>query len=401
MKLETYIYELLKENENVIIPGFGAFFSEYKPAEISETEIKPPSKRISFSSNIRNNDGVLVDCVAKTEKVSHFDALKTIEKERDNIVFLLDKGEEVALEEIGRLSLNDKNEIEFIANHNENASIENFGLETISLEKLEEIHQEPGISEVIPSFERSVAETNQEGDPNESKETTKSEVIANTPPVDNESMPDSREEELEETRIGEHEEITENENHVPAKEPVFDVKNEAEPEKEEKKKTGWYWYLLILIPIIAAGIFVVRNITGKESGLTNSNHTEIQQNRQNEMQTEEKSVVAKDSIEAAQEEVLTQDSATTILTENEAKTDSFAGQTVYYLIGGSFKESEERALAYMEELKEKGFNPFYMGKQGNFYTVGIGKYKTEGQAIRTRDTIWLKYPEWNLWVMEE
>ncbi len=62
-----------------------------------------------------------------------------------------------------------------------------------------------------------------------------------------------------------------------------------------------------------------------------------------------------------------------------------------YLVGGSFKD-EENAKTYMEELKEKDFDPFYIGKQGNFYMVGIGKYKTEGQAVRTRDTIWMKDP---------
>ena len=82
------IHELLLENEIVIIPGFGAFVSEYKPAEISvdSDEIKPPSKTVLFNQQIRNNDGLLVGYVGETKRISHFDALKRIEKEREKIL---------------------------------------------------------------------------------------------------------------------------------------------------------------------------------------------------------------------------------------------------------------------------------------------------------------------------
>ena len=83
MRIDKYIKELLLENETVIIPGFGAFISTYKPAEINKENdtIKPPSKEISFNQNIRNNDGLLVGHVADAQGISHFDALKEIEKE--------------------------------------------------------------------------------------------------------------------------------------------------------------------------------------------------------------------------------------------------------------------------------------------------------------------------------
>ncbi len=85
---------------------------------------------------------MLVGYVANAEQVSHFDALKIIEKERDNIIFLLDKGEKVALEETGELFLDEKSDIQFIAFQDENLLNESFGLEPISLEKLME--EKPG-----------------------------------------------------------------------------------------------------------------------------------------------------------------------------------------------------------------------------------------------------------------
>ena len=54
MKLGKYIQLLLPEHATVIIPGFGAFVSNYKPAEIDKEsdEIKPPSKTVTFNQKI-------------------------------------------------------------------------------------------------------------------------------------------------------------------------------------------------------------------------------------------------------------------------------------------------------------------------------------------------------------
>jgi hypothetical protein len=358
VKLEKYIHDLLLDHETLIVPGFGAFILASKPAEISETEIKPPSRRLSFSSDIRNNDGLLVGYVANVEQISHFDALKIIEKERDNIVFLLDKGEEVIIEETGKEEQQTE-EPELIA------PTESIPADTDQLENSEKIIEET---------------------PDESEITSQ---ITEAEPV---------------------EETVEKESDFGAKpeqptvkvmtETVFVTVDKPEPEKENKRKVAWYWYLAILVFVIIAGIFVLRNVTEKKQVSTDSYKAAIQESTQSENQVKESPVIVPDSTGIVQEKVQ-QDSSISFQPEQSKEEEFAPGQPVYYLIGGSFKESEESAMAYMDELKEKGFKPFYMGKRGNFYTVGIGKYKTEGQAVRVRDTIWLKYPEWHLWVMQE
>ncbi len=393
MKLGKYIHDLLLEHETVIIPGFGAFLSEYKPAEISETEIKPPSRQVSFSSNIRNNDGLLVGYVANQEKVSHFDALKIIEKERDNIIFRLDKGEEVTLEEIGKLFHNEKDRIQFTPFQDENLLMESFGLESVSLEKLDEEQpeEEPVVEEeieVLPIV-------------NEEQETT-----AEVTDEITESFEEGKVQETDKTQEEEINEVSEVvSDSTPEElepEPREVTKEIPAPEEEKKKKAGWYWYLLILIPIIVASVYVIKNNAEKSQPVsTNSNNAIIQKEPlQSKSQMAEQPTAIPDSAEIIQPEEKQDSTKKVSVTENNEE-EFTPGQPVYYLIGGSFKESEESAKEYMEELKEKGFEPFYMGKQGNFYTVGIGKYKTEGQAVRARDTIWLKYPKWHLWVMPE
>ena len=103
LNLSNFIYSLLLENDTVIIPGFGAFVSTYKPAVILENEIKPPSKEISFTQKIKNNDGMLAEIIARKAKISQSYAMKRIEKAHENMLYELDKGETVIIENIGTL----------------------------------------------------------------------------------------------------------------------------------------------------------------------------------------------------------------------------------------------------------------------------------------------------------
>lgn len=396
MGLGNYISELLKENETVIIPGFGAFFLEYKPAEIRDNEIKPPSKTISFSSNIRNNDGLLVGHVANVEKVSHFDALKIIEKERDKIVFQLDKGGDITLEGTGKLQTNEKNEIVFTPVFDANLSVESIGLEAVSIEKLKEEPPEEILTNNDPSEDQiqdssETAHTNVTDDLHEEP----LEIIEENTSITQEleTMEDSNESD-------EKDPVSEEEKFEPElAAPVF-LTLEPNPEKKNKKKPGWYWYLLILIPIIIAGVFVTNKVNENKPELSLSNENEIQQNTPNETELPKQAEVIADSSQLIEEEVLLKDTTTTSHMEEISETDINRGEKIYYLIGGSFKE-EDNAMEYIEELTEKGFEPFYMGKRGNFYMVGVGKYATEGQAVRAREVFWEKNPGAGLWVMEE
>jgi hypothetical protein len=115
MNLGKYIRQLLPEHETVIIPGFGAFISEYKPAQIDEAtgEMSPPSKKI-VQSKIKNNDGLLVGFVAEREGNSGSEALAKIDFERDEMLYKLDKGEKLLpLEGTGVSFYNENREIQF------------------------------------------------------------------------------------------------------------------------------------------------------------------------------------------------------------------------------------------------------------------------------------------------
>src|SRR5690606_12497426 len=80
MQLTTYISDLLYRYECVIIPGFGAFLTRYRSAQIDDISntFHPPSKIVSFNKQLQANDGLFANYVASVEKCSYETALQKI-----------------------------------------------------------------------------------------------------------------------------------------------------------------------------------------------------------------------------------------------------------------------------------------------------------------------------------
>ena len=133
MKLSHYIKELIYEHEYVIVPGLGAFLSNYKPATINEEDgvIDPPSKEITFSSKLKNNDGLLIKYISEVEGITDLSANRKIEKEKDAILYQLNNGEKIDVEGIGFLFLNEDKQICFEPDIKDNLLVESFGLDPV------------------------------------------------------------------------------------------------------------------------------------------------------------------------------------------------------------------------------------------------------------------------------
>lgn len=131
MKLDQNISELLFRYDCVVVPDFGGFIANYKPAKInSKTNMfSPPSKQISFNRNLVVNDGLLANQIARNYNVSYSDALDTIEKcvqayQRD-----LNDGKRVVIEKVGVLYLDADKKILFEPLNTVNYLADAFGLE--------------------------------------------------------------------------------------------------------------------------------------------------------------------------------------------------------------------------------------------------------------------------------
>ncbi len=375
MDFKKYLYELLLENETVIIPGFGAFISEYKPAEINpETgEIAPPSKIISFSQQIKNNDGLLVGHVAEQLNISHFEALLKIEKERENILYKLDNGEQVQLESIGTLFFTKENQIAFTPEESENLLLDSFGLESTNIEATEPVE------ETIPEAVIATEELPETSEPEEIIE-----EIQEEEPVEEEK------EEIEETNIIPEE----NQEHEPAEElPTNEPIDEPVPptppvQEEKKKKRGWLW-LLILIPLGAVAVFVF--MKGNMDGF--SGKTKVEESSINIIEVPD-TVISMDTVQTDTIAPPVMDSTGVETQDNEIKEEE---GPKFYLVGGSFSV-KENADTYLNELKAKGFNAFHAGQKGKFYCIGIAVFDSFSDAEKAQKEYMINNPGMELWV---
>lgn len=338
MNLSKYIRQLLPENEQVIFPGLGVFFPEYKPAQIHKDseEITPPAWEISFNPKIRQNDGLLAAWVAQNEHISVQKALQEIDNERETLFSLLDKGEKVHLEKMGHLFFDENRELKFESSAKENLFPDAFGLEKTSLK--EEQKKDP-IS-VIP-------------------EEIKTEPIQKTEHPTQEKLPKSV---------------------SPQKEQVL-----------QKKKRGWLWLLLFLIPLIAAGIFFLYKQKPKPGKTTVTEikaeppkAKKIEHPATDTLTADIENITPADTIKPAEESFV----LTNYIEPDTAK---------FYLVGGSFQDAKN-AEKFVQKMNKKGYEPFHLGKQGSFYLVGLEIYDNEIEAYGAQYNFLDKFPDSGVWV---
>ncbi|HRX13113.1 MAG TPA: SPOR domain-containing protein, partial [Draconibacterium sp.] len=292
-----------------------------------------------------------------------------------NMLYELDKGETVIIENVGTLVYNDKNEIQFTPFHNENLLLDSFGLETISKEdavkKVEIVNVETPvieeISEIIEEAETEIIVTQVVEEAEKKVETIISPVVEKEDKVIQAKKPESV--------------------------PAFEFKTSKKPEiRKEKKKNGWYWYLLILIPIFIGGFFILNN---KSKTRETKIETEVSSNIQ-QQNTQPETAVLNDSVENKQVETIEPDTSINI---NPGLTVS-NGASKYYIVGGGFK-NEEKVEKYILKLKEKGINGFSLGQKGSLYLVGIDTFDNEADAQESLNKLVKANPGWNLWIYEK
>ncbi|NQV01896.1 MAG: HU-CCDC81 and SPOR domain-containing protein [Bacteroidia bacterium] len=131
MEIQKYIAELLSEHDCVIIPGLGGFVGSYLPAQIHSVyhTFQPPSKKILFNINLRQNDGLLANHIAQAEKVSFNEANEQIRLFADETIKALKTRKYLILQNIGKIYMGKEGNIQFDQDLRSNLLPESFGLQ--------------------------------------------------------------------------------------------------------------------------------------------------------------------------------------------------------------------------------------------------------------------------------
>lgn len=155
MKIEQHISQLLYRYQCVTVPGFGAFLAETHSAQLNEmsNSFYPPKTVISFNANLRHNDGLLANHIARTEKTTYDEALASIQSEVTIWRQILEINQKFSLKNIGELSLNAEGNFVFKPHEQQNYLKDSFGLtsfvspvikrEVLQVVAPEAVHEEP------------------------------------------------------------------------------------------------------------------------------------------------------------------------------------------------------------------------------------------------------------------
>jgi len=138
-RINKHISFLLCEHNCVIIPKFGGFVANYESASIDKRTnlIYAPKKIVAFNKSLQNNDGLLVNEIAKCEGLTFKQAEKELTQYVTNLKESLDLHKKFFIDKVGTL-LNTSDEIIlFIQSKSSNHLLDSFGLSTLQYSPIE------------------------------------------------------------------------------------------------------------------------------------------------------------------------------------------------------------------------------------------------------------------------
>ena len=132
MTIFKEIYDLLYNNDCVIVPDFGAFVLKSHSAYIKDDTFYPPKKIVSFNAMLDENDGLLVKHLSTSRNISYKKALKTISDETQSLKNELSLDKKIKIDPIGYIELSSEGNLVFYPKESINFESNSFGLASFS-----------------------------------------------------------------------------------------------------------------------------------------------------------------------------------------------------------------------------------------------------------------------------
>ena len=136
MEINQYIKELLLLNDCVIIPEFGGFVANYKPATFENNQFFAPTKEIAFNNKLISNDGLLINYISDCEGINYFEAKQKLDGFVEETLLNLERVRNVYFEGVGYLHYDSRENLQFKPQLKQNLLVDSYGLQNFSYEKL-------------------------------------------------------------------------------------------------------------------------------------------------------------------------------------------------------------------------------------------------------------------------
>ncbi len=142
--VDIYISELLFLHDCVIIPEFGGFVGNNRSATLNEISgtIYPPSKEILFNKNLNKNDGLLINHIALSERITNDESKNILSDFVNKINTRLKTVRTFRIEKVGLFSVGLDNNILFLQDSFINYNMNSFGLSSEKSKKTNKIEKE-------------------------------------------------------------------------------------------------------------------------------------------------------------------------------------------------------------------------------------------------------------------
>ena len=128
--IEHYLSQLLYTNDCVILIGFGGFVCSNTSSKLNRQTglLSPPNRSILFNNQLIDNDGLLINQIAKSEEISQEQAKDEVLKFVDQNTTNLKKYRSLRFNKIGLFTLKNDNKIVFTQDLATNYNLDSFGM---------------------------------------------------------------------------------------------------------------------------------------------------------------------------------------------------------------------------------------------------------------------------------
>ncbi|WP_019037243.1 SPOR domain-containing protein [Psychroflexus tropicus] len=138
MRVEEYIKQLLYRYECVIVPGFGAFITQFTSSQYLEKshQFIPPTRSLTFNKSIQSHDGLLAETIAKGESMDFESAKHKIALFVKDFNSALEVERQLEISQLGCFYLDKEDKLSFEPETSINYFVDAFGLDQIMLNQV-------------------------------------------------------------------------------------------------------------------------------------------------------------------------------------------------------------------------------------------------------------------------
>lgn len=159
MEMVDLVADLLFKHNCVIVPGLGGFVSNYSKAEFKEEyqTILPARKRIAFNEKLHENDGLLINHVAKTKGISYSEAEVEVNKFVEYASERIHHHKSFEFKNVGTFYYTRENNVVFVPYEGINMLTDSYGLSPLKLRATQKMSETADVRttvEVVPDTKK-------------------------------------------------------------------------------------------------------------------------------------------------------------------------------------------------------------------------------------------------------